>query len=555
MSVNAKQLVDRLTSFKSERSVWTSVIDDAIKYATPSQLRSDGIATPGSNKTAAIYDSTAIYGCLTLAAGIFGMLFTGKWFALKCSDKDANEEYGVRQELTIQTEIMQSKLLESNFGMRMLQVLMNLVSVGVACISAEKGIATTLNFKSYHISGYYFAENKDGEPDTVFREFTYNVRQAVQEFGIENVSEGIRKKYDEGKFEETFQFLHAVYPREDYDTDKLDNLNMPWASIYIDIKETTIVRESGYKEFLYAVPRWMKPDGQTMGSSPTMKAMSEIKMCDQMAYSIIRAGQKANDPTLNAPAYMEGKVRNQPRGVNYYRAGSRDRVEAVKQGSDFNISLELKKESMSLIDNFFFVNQFLALSRITKQMTILEVNERRREGMRLLSPMLEPLIKELADPIIPRVYALCKREGAFGRIDEDENLIDVPEALKGREITVEYTSSMELSLKMEEVQSFASAMEMLGALLQAPGAIDNIDVDDAIRGTLERSGAPSSFIREWETVVEMRKARQEAAQQAEQAERVAQVADITQKLSGKVDPSSPLKEMSDNPEALAGIVQ
>jgi len=550
-----KRLIDRFGQMKSARAIWNSLFDDVIKYVTPSQTLSTGIAEPGSTKTAAIFDSTAIYGNLTLAAGLYGALYTGKWFKFKTSDNDVNEDKGVQAHLGFLTERMQAELLESNFGTQMLQLIMSLTSIGTSCMYEEEGQDTTINFDTKHISSFYFAENKDHIVDTLFREFPLKVRQAVQEFGLSNVGGGIRKLYEKQKFEQEFKFLHAVYPREDYDTSKRDSANMPYASVYVDVKEGKIVRESGYQRFPYMVPRWGKNAGEICGRSPSIHALSEIKMLNQMAYTIIRAGQKAVDPPINAPTSMEGQIQMNPRGINFYEKGSKDRVEEVVSRSNFVIGQELKNDSKELINNFYFVDLFLSLSRITKQMTIPEVMERKREGLRILSSMLEPLQKELSDPLIKRSFDICKRKGIFGPIDENENLIDAPEALQGQPIEIEYTSSLAMALRMEEVQAFTQSMELIAPLLQAhPDALDNIDIDDAIRGTLERSGAPQSFIMDWDVVVEKRRARQEVMQAQAQAEKMAQVADITQKLSGKVDPSSPLKELGDNPEQLEGMV-
>jgi len=155
-----KRLISRLGELKTARAPWNALHDDAIRYSNPSRTLSSGIAEPGSTKTSQIYDSTAIYGNLTLAAGLFGALYTGKWFKFKTSDNVINEDYGVREHLAFLTEKMQAELLESNFGTQMLQLLMGLTSIGTACMYEEEGQDTTLNFSTKHISQFYHAENK-----------------------------------------------------------------------------------------------------------------------------------------------------------------------------------------------------------------------------------------------------------------------------------------------------------------------------------------------------------------------------------------------------------
>lgn len=545
--VEPKELISRLDSMKSKRSVWTSLFDDAIRYATPSQTLSTGIPTPGSLKTGAIYDSTGIYGSQTLASGLYGALCTGKWFGFKTGNADVNKNYDVEEYLLFLRDRLLDEILESNFGTQMLRLFSTLSVIGTPCIYLAKGENTTLSFSNKHISEYYIAEDKDGMVDTVFREFSYTSRQAVQQFGIEKVPDSVRKSYGANKYEESFKFLHTTYPREDYDSSKRDSVNMPIASVYVGIKDKEIISESGYKEFPYMVPRWAgAADGLIYAFSPTMRALSETKMVNQMSYSTIRAAQKKVDPALNAPAYMEGRVNNKPRGINYYKENTKDRVEKIDDGGDVRLGLEMENQRREVINRFYFVDLFLALSRITKQMTVPEVMERKQEGLRILSSMLEPLQPELFKPLIERAFNICKRNGVFGKIDENENLVDAPEALQGEPLKIEYTSNLAMSIRMGEVQAFAGAMETLTPLFQAnQAALDNVDIDDVTRGTMERYNVPASFIRDWEAVKEMREARQEALANEAAAEKMTQAADITKTLSGKVDPSSPLKAMEE----------
>ena len=548
MAVDPKQLIDRLASMKSKRSMWTSLWDDIIKYVTPRQTLSSGIAAAGSSKMSEVYDGTAINGNTILASGLYGFLCPphSKWFAFKAKDPAVNETYDVRQWLLSATDRMHEELAESNFGLEVFSLFLALSSIGTPCMYEEAGERTTLNFSTKHISEFYIAENKDGLVDTVFREFSYTCRQAVQHFGIENVGEKVRKSYGANKYEESFKFLHAVYPREDYDSSKRDSVNMPFASVYVGIEDKEVISESGYKEFPFMVPRWMKASGEIYGRSPSSGGLADIKMLNQMSYTIIRRGQKEVDPPINAPAYMEGRVNQKPRGVNYYKEGAKDRVEEVKSGGNFSIGMELENQRREFINRVYFVDLFLALTMATKTMTIPEVQERLQEKLIVLAPILGRLQSELFDPLLYRSFELCKRAGVFGEIDGDENLVDAPEALQGQELEIEYTSKLARAMKLTEVSSFNAAMESIAPLVQVDqNVVDNFDIDDIARGIMERHGVPATWIRDWQIVKDMRQARQEELQNAAMAEKVGQAADIAQKLSGDVKPTSVLKGMEE----------
>ena len=557
MAVDPKQLIDRLASMKSKRTMWTSLWDDIIKYVTPRQTLSSGIAAAGSSKMSEVYDGTAINGNTILASGLYGFLCPphSKWFAFKAKDPAVNETYDVRQWLLSATDRMHEELAESNFGLEVFSLFLALSSIGTPCMYEEAGERTTLNFSTKHISEFYIAENKDGLVDTVFREFSYTCRQAVQHFGIENVGQEVRKAYGANKYEESFKFLHAVYPREDYDSSKRDSVNMPFASVYVGIEDKEVISESGYKEFPFMVPRWMKASGEIYGRSPSSSGLADIKMLNQMSYTIIRRGQKEVDPPINAPAYMEGRVNQKPRGVNYYKEGAKDRVEEVKSGGNFSIGMELENQRREFINRVYFVDLFLALTMATKTMTIPEVQERLQEKLIVLAPILGRLQSELFDPLLYRSFELCKRAGVFGEIDGDENLVDAPEALQGQELEIEYTSKLARAMKLTEVSSFNAAMESIAPLVQVDqNVVDNFDIDDIARGIMERHGVPATWIRDWEVVKEMREARQEALANEAMAEKMTQAAGIAKDLSGKVDPTSVMKSIEENPAAVEGLV-
>ena len=129
---------------------------------------------------------------------------------------------------------------------------------------------------------------------------TLPARQAVLRFGYDEVTDFIRKKYDK-KPDEEITMLHAVMPRYDRDPTKMDSANMPFASVYIYMETKMPVSVKGFQEFPYVVPRFLKATGETMGRSPAMVALPDVKMLNLMSKTIIQAAQKQIDPPLLVP--------------------------------------------------------------------------------------------------------------------------------------------------------------------------------------------------------------------------------------------------------------
>jgi hypothetical protein len=102
---------------------------------------------------------------------------------------------------------------------------------------------------------------------------------------------------------------------------------MPFESVYYEEGSLDELSVSGFKEFPFVVPRYLKASHEIYGRSPAMTALPDVKMLNEMAKTTIKAAQKQVDPPLLVPD--DGfilPVRTVPGGLNFYRSGTRDRI-------------------------------------------------------------------------------------------------------------------------------------------------------------------------------------------------------------------------------------
>jgi len=92
------------------------------------------------------------------------------------------------------TEIIQQVLATSNFYTEVHEMFLDRGGFGTSAMHIEVGKKSLFNFTNIGIGTYAIAENDEGYVDTVLREMPMTVKQAVQKFGIDNVSEQTRKK-------------------------------------------------------------------------------------------------------------------------------------------------------------------------------------------------------------------------------------------------------------------------------------------------------------------------------------------------------------------------
>ena len=340
-----KALVKRLKDLETQRDYWNTHYQELADYMLPRKSDIVRKRSRGEKRTENIFDGTALQAVDLLSASLHGMLTSGAtpWFHLDMKDEELGRDDDVREWLQSSSTSMMKAFNQSNFETEVHEMYVDLVVFGTGCMFVEmdKG---TLRFSTRHISEFYIQENQYGLVDTVFRKYKSPVRQVIQRFGIDNVSDYLRKTFDK-KPDEEVELLHVVLPRIDRNPDKKDNTNMPFASIYIDLETDTILSQGGFEEFPYIVPRFLKATGEIMGRSPAMTALPDVKMLNLMSKTIIQAAQKQIDPPLLVPD--DGiilPVRTQPGGLNFFRTGTRDMIQPLNTGGNIPIGLSMEDQ-------------------------------------------------------------------------------------------------------------------------------------------------------------------------------------------------------------------
>ncbi len=427
----AKNLLKRFDRLKSQRQNWESHWQEVADYMQPRKADVTKSRSKGDKRTELIFDSSPLQSVELLAASLHGMLTNPStpWFSLRFKEYEMENEDEAKEWLEDATEVMYSAFNKSNFQQEIFELYHDLITFGTAAMFIEEDDDDILKFSTRHINEMYIAENDKGRIDTVFRKFKLSARSAIQKFGTVSANISVVAKKD--PYEEV-EILHAVYPRSDFDPKKQDKDNMPFASIYLDASSGDELSVSGFREFPFVVPRYLKASHEIYGRSPAMTALPDVKMLNEMSKTTIKSAQKQVDPPLLVPD--DGfilPVRTVPGGLNFYRSGTRDRIETLNIGANTPLGLNMEEQRRNSIRNAFYVNQLMMQQG--PQMTATEVIQRNEEKMRLLGPVLGRLQSELLKPLIDRCFALILRKNLFR---------PAPEFLSGKDIEIEYVSPL-----------------------------------------------------------------------------------------------------------------
>lgn len=530
----AKNLLKRYDRLKSQRQNWESHWQEVADYMQPRKADVTKTRSKGDKRTELIFDGSPLQSVELLAASLHGMLTNPStpWFSLRFKQNDMENEDEAKEWLEDATEVMYAAFNKSNFQQEIFELYHDLITFGTAAMFIEEDDEDILKFSTRHINEIFIAENDKGRIDTVFRKFSLSARAAIQKFG--DVSVNIATKAKKDPYEEV-EIMHAVYPRSDFDPRKQDKQNMPFESVYLDAESGDELSVSGFREFPFVVPRYLKASHEIYGRSPAMTALPDVKMLNEMSKTTIKSAQKQVDPPLLVPddGFML-PVRTVPGGLNFYRAGTRDRIESLNIGANTPLGLNMEEQRRNSIRNAFYVNQLMMQSG--PQMTATEVIQRNEEKMRLLGPVLGRLQSELLKPLIDRAFALILRKNLFR---------PAPEFLAGTDIEIEYVSPLAKAQKSTELSSIMRAIEILGSLSNVAPVFDHINMDKLVRHLADIVGVPQKILKPQS---ELNAERQQAAQQQEQMQQMQQVQQLAE-AGGKVAPLA--KALPQEAQALA----
>ena len=490
----------------------------------------------GGKRHANIYDGTAIRAHRVFANGLYGNLTPQSvpWFALTVKNKSMAENANVKFWLSDTTERMRSAINSSNAPLSLQNVYRSEGWAGTAILSVEPGKRYLLNCQTYSVGNCCISEDADGVVDAIYRLEMFSARQAIQKWG-DKCSEKIKKAYQGTEPNKMFEVIHAVYPRDDYNWKKLDSLNMPYASVWIEKEGKNILAESGYKEFPFMCPRWEKDDGEVYGRSPGMDALPDAKMLNQMCYDNMRGVQKMIDPPLLASKESAlSSTNTSAGGVIYHKSG--EIPSALDSGGDFRIALEVEEQRRMAIKEAFYNDLFQLLGSDDRHdRTAYEISKRIEENLSILGPALGRQQTELFDPFLSRVFWILYRAG---------HLLPVPRELIGQGLSVDYVGRLALAMKAYETNATGNVLSFLGSYAEMrPDILDNFDFDEISQGTAIRSGMPIKYMVPPDVRDKRRAIRAEQAAKQQQALELEAMANQVPNLSKRPEGGSPMDQL------------
>jgi len=538
---------NKLKVYKKRKEPWLNHYQLLGEFVNNRKQNFNEVNEQGAFLSKDIFDNTATKAAETAASSILGQLWpsAAQSFELvrsrNISDTEENREY-----FRFATEEAISMMDDSRSGLAvaLTEIAFDDVvfgTVGLGVFKAKENKALPIRYVSWDVKTMHIDEDENKLVDTIYNEKTMTIRQAVLEYGLENLSAANQEKFSNGQEMENIVIIHAIEPRMEGDRTKFGNKSMPIASIHFEFKSEKILKESGFDEMPVLVTRLRKAMGEVQGRSLAMAALPDIIELNVIWETLTVAAEKLADPPLAILGDGDlgtTTIDTSAGAINVFNIANRTGVakpivEISTVGDIQPLMLMIDKLTES-ITNHFMIDRLLDLNNETR-MTLGEANIRNELRGQSLGSLFTRKKAELFNNMIERSIAIFSEAGRLGVAsgsEEEASLITagiepiiipdeiVRKAAAGEEIyKIKYISPAERATKAEEVQGNMAVIDVLNNTMPyKPDIVDNVNLDALIKRTAELTGASAEIINGLDVIKKVREATAAAQAQQQQLE-------------------------------------
>lgn len=508
----------------------------------------------GRKKHQHIINGAATKALRTLGSGLMaGATSPARpWWRFATDDPDLMKVASVQSWLHQVEQRIRSAHNRSNVNRALHSVYMDLGLYGTAPSVLEEDAREGMRMYTIPIGQYALGVSDRGEVNALYRESQWSVSQLVQRFGLKACSNRVRTAYDRGRYDEPITVLHIIEPREQYDRNRKDGPNKPWASVWMELesRDSGLLSEKGFDDCPLLAPRWDVVGTEVYGDSPAMDALGDNQATQLYERRKAQVVEKMADPAMVGPGILKLKGASLLPGKVTWLDGppGGQKLEPIYQPPPAAVEVVEGsiRESVSRINEALYKDLWLAMLADDRAQpeTAREVAEKHEEKMLQLGPVMDRLDNELYAPLIERSFQIELRAGRIPK---------PPRELQGKNLRIEYLSIMAQAQRLlgaGSMQQLAAFGGNLATITGRADVLDKLDTDAMLDKYAAALGVDPEVLRSEDEVQQLRQ--QRAQQQAQQAQmqQVADMAPAAKQLSEtNVNNDSVLARMVGGPAA------
>jgi hypothetical protein len=391
----------------------------------------------------------------------------------------------------------------------------------------------------FPVGSYCIGTLGSGRVRVFGRRFRMTVRQLVERFGIDAVSQGVRTAWYKGITEQWIDVAHAITPSTDVEGYYGMGPRKPFYECYweecstkeqAERVEDVMLEETLLSDFPIIAGRWELTGDDVYGTmSPGMLALPDVKQLQEMTRYANNAMAAVVKPPLQHPA---GLANTQISLV----PGDSNEVVNTEGGGQIKPILDVNPHLGDLLAYIQQIEQRIAtafyrdLFRMliddarNQRATATEIEQKSREKLSVLGPVLERHNDDVFEPVIRLVYRILKRANL---------LPPPPPILADVDFDIQYISEVALAQRMVGLSGLERYVGFVTSMSQvAPPVLDNLDFDKIAEEYADMIGVAPKILRGPEDRAGVRQARAQAAQAAQAPDALAKTAGAVKDLAG-----------------------
>ena len=470
---------------------------------------------------------------------------TRQWFNLNVFHKSLMTIERVKVYLNETQEIMQGRMLQSNFYDQAYDFLKEEGIYGTAAMFIEEDDVDVFVCKTLTAGQYCIGVDDRGRVNRFARTLTYTALQLQEDFGYDNLPREIQMDLDRKEPSNAkYEVRHLIQPNEKYEVTDVGPAGMAYQSLWwlVGSERPEFLRESGYHEFPVIVARWRIIGNDLYGrEQPGDVSFDDAKTVQDLETDARGALEREVKPPMLAPTSLSGALDNRPNRVTLYdpmaTQGSVPQVTPLFAMKFSHEAAEAKiMQLLQAIESAYYVDLFRMWSsdlRIGRTAT--EIQARDGERAYILGPITLRQTNEFATKVLIRIFGILQRANTD---PEHPMLPPAPPELSDQRVKIEYTSEFALLQKqaarggIETVLAMAAQLAQLQGMAGAqPIILDKIDPDEILDQIADMYAIPAGMVLGDDATARIRedralamKQQQEQAEMQEQAMLAAQAA-------------------------------
>lgn len=482
---------------------------------------------PGIKKTQLQVDSTAMLANWKFAAILAAMLtpFSSNWHVLTSSSPYVNKNRQCRLYLeSLSHRLAEMRNRPTTAFRRNNQTIYQLIGAfGNAPMFIDQDVdlrgnpAPGWRYKAVPLGQVFIETNHQDKVVGFDRWFRLTARQAHSQFG-DRIPDGLKSAMEQDS-QAPFDFLHCVWPNEEYDPERRDHKGKIFSSCYISLTGKQLLSEGGYRTFPMAYCRYMQnpedpyADGPAQLVLPTLKTLNAVKsMYLKVGHRtadgvMLRADDGITDPSLKPGAQIVGGI----------SADGKEMVKMLEFGN-IQFSQEMLAEERGIVGSSFMTDLYANLQ--DPRMTATQVIELINQKGVFLAPTAGAMAEDYLGDMNARELDLMFDTNLMlgGKM-----LPPMPGLLREawHETKIEYTSPLFKAARAGDAAGFLrtveSALEVAGQM-QDPSMLDPFAFDRAWPDIADIQSVPVKWMASPEEVAQKGQARAKAKAQEQQVQ-------------------------------------